>query len=131
MHWAVLCSDLLLPDLQEADLPNLPWQQLLAASCFGTASTLYTKPAPAAHTHLQEAGLAASVLSDEAVAAADGQLDAAILDELIAADAQAEAVNLDVTRGGARRQHACMTRGLRGFGFMACIGERVRGVREG
>lgn len=70
------------------------YKRTLSHSAFCCTSQKHrASPTP----HLQEGGLAAAVLSNEAVAAADGQLNAAVLNKLIAADAQGEAVNLDVT----------------------------------
>ena len=67
-------------------------------------------PISVKHTHLQEGGLAAAVLPNQPVAAPNGQLNGAVLDELIATHAQGEPINLDVTRGGAGRQHTCCWR---------------------
>ena len=59
------------------------------------------------HGHaLEEVGFAAAVAADETVAPPDGELDGALLDELDAVEAEAEAVDLDVSGRGARRQHA-------------------------
>jgi hypothetical protein len=58
-------------------------------------------------SYLQERCLSASVLADQSISAPDGQLNAAVLDQLIAHNAQGETVDLDVTRSGAGRQHTC------------------------
>eukprot|EP00983_Pelagomonas_calceolata_P069212 1150291-Pelagomonas_calceolata.AAC.1 len=70
---------------------------------------------PLAATHisvgqgLQEVGLATTVLSNQTVAAADGQLDGAVADELIALDGHGEAGDLDIpVHSGCRQTQGCL-----------------------
>jgi hypothetical protein len=55
---------------------------------------------------LEEVGLAAAVLPNEAIAAADGELDAAVLDKLSSSDRKGESTDLDVARSRPRCQDA-------------------------
>jgi len=48
---------------------------------------------------LQEVGLAAAVLADQAIAAANSELDRAVTDELVSLDGHGESRDLDIPKG--------------------------------